>query len=71
MNLQAALSCACCFGSRTLWGAGRSWNSSPLRTTAAPDAAQAGIEAHDPEPGRYDIIWLQWAALYLTDGEQK
>lgn len=30
---------------------------------------QAGIEAHDPEPGRYDIIWLQWAALYLTDDD--
>ena len=29
---------------------------------------QAGIEAHAPEPGRYDVIWLQWAALYLTDG---
>ena len=29
---------------------------------------QAGIEQHAPEPGRYDVIWLQWAALYLTDG---
>jgi len=29
---------------------------------------QAGIEQHHPEPGRYDVIWLQWAALYLTDG---
>jgi protein N-terminal methyltransferase len=28
---------------------------------------QAGIEAHHPQPGRYDVIWLQWAALYLTD----
>lgn len=30
---------------------------------------QAGIEQHQPEQGRYDVIWLQWAALYLTDGE--
>jgi hypothetical protein len=30
---------------------------------------QAGIEQHELEQGRYDIIWLQWAALYLTDGE--
>ena len=29
---------------------------------------QAGIEAHQPQAGRYDVIWLQWAALYLTDG---
>ena len=29
---------------------------------------QAGLEAFDPEPGRYDVIWVQWAALYLTDG---
>lgn len=29
---------------------------------------QAGIEQHEPQPGRYDVIWLQWAALYLTDG---
>ncbi|EFN51806.1 hypothetical protein CHLNCDRAFT_27478 [Chlorella variabilis] len=28
---------------------------------------QAGIEQHHPEPGRYDVVWLQWAALYLTD----
>ncbi|KAI3434454.1 hypothetical protein D9Q98_002531 [Chlorella vulgaris] len=28
---------------------------------------QAGIEQHELEQGRYDIIWLQWAALYLTD----
>lgn len=32
---------------------------------------QAGIEQHQPEPGRYDVIWLQWAALYLTDGERE
>jgi hypothetical protein len=29
---------------------------------------QQGLEAHAPQPGRYDVIWLQWAALYLTDG---
>lgn len=29
---------------------------------------QKGLEAFDPEPGRYDAIWVQWAMLYLTDG---
>lgn len=30
---------------------------------------QQGLEQHHPVAGRYDVIWLQWAALYLTDGE--
>ncbi|KAL4439667.1 hypothetical protein ABPG75_002668 [Micractinium tetrahymenae] len=28
---------------------------------------QQGLEQHHPLAGRYDVIWLQWAALYLTD----
>lgn len=39
------------------------------RLTHSTAPMQAGIEAHHPEPGRYDCIWLQWAALYLTDGK--
>ena len=31
---------------------------------------QVGLQDFDPEPGRYDIIWVQWALLYLTDGEK-
>lgn len=31
---------------------------------------QAGLQAFHPEPGRYDVIWVQWAMLYLTDGEK-
>ena len=30
---------------------------------------QQGLEEFDPEPQRYDVIWVQWAMLYLTDGE--
>lgn len=30
---------------------------------------QCGLESFHPEPGRYDVIWIQWALLYLTDGE--
>lgn len=29
---------------------------------------QCGLEAFEPEAGRYDIIWVQWALMYLTDG---
>jgi protein N-terminal methyltransferase len=28
---------------------------------------QQGLESFDPAPGRYDVIWVQWAMLYLTD----
>ncbi|PSC68762.1 alpha N-terminal methyltransferase 1 [Micractinium conductrix] len=30
---------------------------------------QEGIEQHRPPENRYDVIWLQWAALYLTDDD--
>mmetsp|Transcript_10622 Transcript_10622/g.30241 ORF Transcript_10622/g.30241 Transcript_10622/m.30241 type:complete len:255 (+) Transcript_10622:263-1027(+) len=26
-----------------------------------------GLQEFDPEPERYDVIWIQWAMLYLTD----
>ena len=29
---------------------------------------QTGLESFDPEAGRYDALWIQWAMLYLTDG---
>ena len=29
---------------------------------------QVGLEQFEPEQGRYDMIWVQWALLYLTDG---
>ena len=31
---------------------------------------QQGLESFNPEPGRYDVIWVQWAMLYLTDGKK-
>lgn len=30
---------------------------------------QTGLESFTPPPGRYDIIWVQWAMLYLTDDD--
>lgn len=30
---------------------------------------QAGLETFNPEPGRYDAIWIQWALLYVTDDD--
>jgi protein N-terminal methyltransferase len=30
---------------------------------------QTGLQGWDPAPGAYDVIWVQWALLYLTDGE--
>ena len=30
---------------------------------------QYGLESFNPAPGRYDIIWIQWAMLYLTDDD--
>lgn len=35
---------------------------------AADRFLQAGLQDFHPEPGRYDVIWVQWAMLYLTDG---
>lgn len=29
---------------------------------------QTGLEAFQPEQGRYDCLWIQWAIMYLTDG---
>jgi SAM-dependent methyltransferase len=29
---------------------------------------RCGLETFEPERGRYDVIWVQWALLYLTDG---
>jgi protein N-terminal methyltransferase len=28
---------------------------------------QQGLESFIPEPSRYDVVWVQWAMLYLTD----
>lgn len=28
---------------------------------------QCGLEAFDPQPGRYNAVWIQWAIMYLTD----
>lgn len=25
------------------------------------------LQEFQPEPGRYDCVWIQWALLYLTD----
>ncbi|KAK2077977.1 hypothetical protein QBZ16_003845 [Prototheca wickerhamii] len=30
---------------------------------------QVGLEQFEPEQGRYDMIWVQWALLYLTDDD--
>ena len=32
---------------------------------------QVGLQGFEPAEGRYDVIWVQWAMLYLTDGEKK
>jgi len=29
-----------------------------------------GLQGFRPEQGRYDVIWVQWALLYLTDGKK-
>lgn len=29
---------------------------------------QCGLEGFEPEKDRYDIVWVQWALMYLTDG---
>lgn len=28
---------------------------------------QQGLESFAPEPSRYDVVWVQWAMLYLKD----
>ncbi|EIE19830.1 hypothetical protein COCSUDRAFT_30891 [Coccomyxa subellipsoidea C-169] len=48
-------------------------------TSAAPKAYPAGhraaaflhtgLQGWNPEPQRYDLIWIQWALLYLTDDD--
>ena len=30
---------------------------------------QQGLESFMPEPNRYDVVWVQWAMLYLKDGK--
>jgi protein N-terminal methyltransferase len=30
---------------------------------------QQGLESFNPEPNRYNVIWVQWAMLYLTDDD--
>ena len=32
---------------------------------------QVGLQGFEPEQGRYDVIWVQWAMLYLTDGKRE
>jgi len=32
---------------------------------------RVGLQGFEPAEGRYDVIWVQWAMLYLTDGEKK
>lgn len=27
-----------------------------------------GLQEFEPAPGRYDVVWIQWCLLYLTDG---
>ncbi|KAK9840774.1 hypothetical protein WJX81_003944 [Elliptochloris bilobata] len=36
---------------------------------AAADFFQMGLQAFTPAPGRYDLVWMQWALLYLTDDD--
>ncbi len=30
-----------------------------------------GLEGCAPEAGRYDVVWVQWALMYLTDGARR
>eukprot|EP00884_Botryococcus_braunii_P008316 jgi/Botrbrau1/17486/Bobra.0054s0069.1 len=30
-----------------------------------------GLQSFCPEPGRYDLLWIQWVLLYLTDADAK
>jgi len=30
---------------------------------------QSGLQAWSPPPASYDVIWVQWALLYLTDAD--
>ena len=32
---------------------------------------QCGLQAWNPAPATYDVVWVQWALLYLTDGEMR
>ena len=32
---------------------------------------RVGLQGFEPAAGRYDVIWVQWAMLYLTDGERE
>lgn len=32
---------------------------------------QVGLQGFEPEENRYDVIWVQWAMLYLTDGKRE
>lgn len=49
---------------------GNCGSASTPRSHQAVNFYQQGLEQHHPEAGRYDVIWLQWAALYLTDGKR-
>ncbi|GBF88711.1 hypothetical protein Rsub_01610 [Raphidocelis subcapitata] len=28
-----------------------------------------GLQEFEPAPGRYDVVWIQWCLLYLTDAD--
>merc|ERR1719183_2580669 len=30
---------------------------------------RCGLEGFEPEEGRYDALWIQWALMYLTDDD--
>ncbi|GAB4813805.1 hypothetical protein N2152v2_000851 [Parachlorella kessleri] len=47
---------------------GRSSNSLPKQHKAV-NFFQMGLQQFMPEPQRYDVIWVQWALLYLTDDD--
>ena len=50
-------------------GAGKNGTDRWPQTHRAVGFFKCGLEEFDPEPQRYDVIWIQWALLYLTDGE--
>ena len=37
------------------------------KTHRAVNFYRCGLEGFEPEPGRYDALWIQWALMYLTD----
>jgi protein N-terminal methyltransferase len=44
--------------------------SSGIRSQSRPvNFFKCGLEGFEPEPDRYDALWIQWALMYLTDND--